>query len=150
MSNLDHYFMSLAKAVAKNSEDPSTKVGCVIVTDDYKAVSFGCNNFVSRCDKSFMTYERPYKYSLVVHAEMNALIAAERSLKNCRVYVTHATCPNCLRNLLEAGVQEIVYDKFNTNGNLMTKETIDMVRALVKSVRVIFRNIDGKDYLNLD
>jgi dCMP deaminase len=136
--------MSIASAVSKKSRDPSTKVGCVIVTEGYEPVSFGCNNFISGCREEFMTLERPQKYMLVVHAEMNSLIAAQRSLRGCRVYVTHAPCPNCLRNLLQAGVQEIVYDKFNTSGNLMDETSRDAVRRLLRATDIVFRNIDGK------
>jgi dCMP deaminase len=136
--------MSVASTVSKKSKDPSTKVGCVIVADNYEPVSFGCNNFVSGCKEEFMTLERPQKYMLIVHAEMNSLIAAKRSLKDCRVYVTHAPCPNCLRNLLQAGIKEIVYDKFDTSGHIMDQNSRDAVERLLKSTNVIFRNIDGK------
>ncbi|MDR1426066.1 MAG: hypothetical protein LBI70_03720 [Rickettsiales bacterium] len=147
MTDDDNYFMSIAKTVSKKSKDPSTKVGCVILTNEYEPVSFGYNDFISKCLEEFMTFDRPQKYMLFVHAEMNSLISAHRSLKNCRVYVTHAPCPNCLRNLLQAGVSEIVYDKFDTNGNIMDANSIDAVRRLVKATNVIFRNIDGREDL---
>jgi dCMP deaminase len=136
--------MSVAMAASKKSRDPSTKVGCVIVTDEYEPVSFGCNDFISGCREEFMTFERPQKYMLIVHAEMNALISAQRSLRGCRVYVTHAPCPNCLRNLIQAGVREIVYDKFDTRGNIMDSNNRDAEERLIKSTGIIFRNIDGR------
>jgi deoxycytidylate deaminase len=136
--------MSVAEVVAKKSKDPSTKVGCVIVTEDYEPVSFGCNNFIAGCRKEFMTFEKPQKYMLMVHAEMNSLIAAKRSIRGCRVYVTHAPCPNCLRNLLQAGVKEIVYDNFDTRGNIMDSSSRDALGRLLGSMDIIFRNIHGR------
>jgi dCMP deaminase len=140
--------MSVAKAVSKGSSDPSTKVGCVIVTEKYEPVSFGYNDFINGCDRKLMTFERPQKYMLIVHAEINALIAARRSIENCRVYVTHAPCPNCLRNLIQAGVSEIVYDSFDTNGKFMDDVNIEVTEILVKANKIIFRNINGENFLD--
>jgi dCMP deaminase len=138
--------MALAHNVAKKSQDPSTRVGCVIVTQNYAAVSFGYNDFVAGCNRRFMTYERPLKHCLEVHAEMNALIAAHTSLHNCRVYVTHAPCPNCLRNLLQAGVTEIVYDNCNTNGKFLDDTSQQAIHLLLKATRINLRSLDGKNH----
>ena len=60
------YFINIAKEVAKKSKDPSSQVGCVIVTNDNRPVSFGYNGFVSGCDEGHMTFERPLKYNLII------------------------------------------------------------------------------------
>lgn len=39
----DEYFINIAREVAKKSKDPSTKVGCVIVDENHRPVSFGYN-----------------------------------------------------------------------------------------------------------
>ncbi|MDR2778522.1 MAG: hypothetical protein LBB13_03435 [Rickettsiales bacterium] len=148
MYNRDNYLMEVAEAVSKGSSDPSTKVGCVIVTEKYESVSFGYNDFITDCDRKLMTFERPQKYMLIVHAEMNALIAAKRSIEGCRIYVTHAPCPNCLRNLIQAGVSEIVYGSFDTKGKLMDDTNTKVTEILVKANKITFRSIDGKGFLN--
>jgi dCMP deaminase len=140
--------MSIAEAVSKGSSDPSTKVGCVIVTEKYEAVSFGYNDFINGCNRELMTFERPQKYMLMVHAEMNALIAARRSIENCRVYVTHAPCPNCLRNLMQAGVSEIIYSNFDTNGKLMDDVNTEVTEILLRANKIIFRSISGESFLD--
>ena len=143
----DRYFLSIAETISKKSKDPSTKVGCVIVSEDREPISFGYNGFVAGCDESYMTFERPYKDMLSIHAEMNALIFAKRSLRNSIVYVTNAPCDNCLKHLLQAKVKEIVFDKFDTNGGFMTKDRKRIIKKLLDSTDVIYRNIDGKEFL---
>jgi len=145
--NWDEYFMEIAQVVAKKSKDPSTQVGCVITTGDNKPVSFGYNGFIAKCDEKCMTFDRPQKYYLSIHAEMNALIFAHQSLKNCKVYVTHASCENCLKHLLQAGVKEIIYGISNTNGNFIDKEKEEAIIRMIKATGVIYKNINGKTFL---
>ena len=78
---------------------------------------------------------------------MNALIFAKRSLRNSIVYVTNAPCDNCLKHLLQAKVKEIVFDKFDTNGGFMTEDRKKVIKKLLDSTDVIYRNIDGKEFL---
>lgn len=146
--NWDEYYMSIAWAVSKKSKDPSTKVGCVLVDNDNKPISFGFNGFVMGCNENYMTFERPYKDMMSIHAEMNALIFAKTSLKNCKAYVTHISCDNCLKHLLQAGIKEIIYDKRDTNGGFITPDRKKVIKALIESTGIIFRNIDGKLFLD--
>jgi deoxycytidylate deaminase len=138
--------MNIAKEVAKKSKDPSTKVGCVIVDQSNRPVSFGYNGFVMGCDESLMTHERPYKDMLTIHAEMNALIFARCNVNGCKVYVTHASCENCLKHMLQAGIREVTYETFDTNGNFMTKERKFVIGQLIKSTGAIYKNISGKTF----
>ena len=143
----DNYFIKIAHQVAAKSKDPSTKVGCVIVTEDNRPVSFGYNGFISGCDESKMTQERPVKYHLVIHAEMNALMFAERSLKNHKVYCTHGPCENCLKHLMQAGVKEIVYDNPGILKKRGTPDQKEAIKRLLSSKEFLVRNINGKNYL---
>lgn len=142
----DDYYMDIARVVAKKSKDPSTKVGCVIVTQDNKPVSLGYNGFIAGCDESLMTFERPYKDMLTIHAEMNALIFAKCSVDNCKAYITHASCENCLKHLIQAGIKEIIYETFDTSGHFMTEDRKKVISALIKSTGIIYRNINGKTF----
>lgn len=36
----DEYFLKIAREVASRSKDPSTQVGCVIVDEKYRPISF--------------------------------------------------------------------------------------------------------------
>ncbi|MDR2760786.1 MAG: hypothetical protein LBB09_02980 [Rickettsiales bacterium] len=146
MLSWDQYFMNIAKEVAKKSKDPSTKVGCVMVDKSNRPISFGYNGFIMGCDESLMTHERPFKDMLTIHAEMNALIFAKRDVEGCKMYVTHASCDNCLKHMLQAGIREIIYEKFDTAGNFMNENRKFVIGRLIKSTGVIYKNINGKTF----
>jgi len=144
----DEYFMELAKAAALKSEDPSTQVGCVIVDQNNEIISCGFNNFPINADPEYMTNEKPMRYLISIHAEMRALIYAKRSIEGCKVYVTHASCENCLKHLIVAGVKEIVYDKLFTNGKFIDGDRIDAIVRLMKATGIINRNMAGKSFID--
>ena len=143
----DEYYMNLAENVALKSKDPSTKVGCILVDEDNKPISMGYNGFVMGIDEEFMTFEKPAKDMMSVHAEMNALIFAKRDLTNCKAYVTHASCENCLKHLLQAGVKEIVYKNADTKGNYISGERLECIKRLLKGSKIVYRNVNGKTFL---
>lgn len=147
--NWKEYYMSIAETVSQKSKDPSTKVGCVIISEDNKPISFGYNGFVAGCDESFMTFEKPMKYYLTIHAEMNALISAQRSLKGSTVYVTHLSCENCMKHLIQAGVKKIVYKYSNTAGNYFDSEVCDALRRLIKASGIEVEDMNGNKFLDL-
>ena len=146
--NWDEYFMGIAKATALKSEDSSTQVGCVIVSPNNKIISCGFNNFPLNANPEYMTNEKPMKYLLSVHAEMRALIYAKRSVEGCKVYVTHASCENCLKHLIIAGIKEIIYDKLFTNGRFIDGEKTEAIIRLIKATGIINRNMQGKSFLD--
>ncbi len=146
--NFDEYFMDIARTVALKSEDPSTQVGCVIVSPNNEIVSCGFNNFPIKVNPEYMINEKPMRYLLSVHAEMRALIYAKRSIEGCKVYVTHASCENCLKHLIVAGVKEIIYDKLFTNGKFIDGERIEAITRLIKASGIINRNMQGKSFLD--
>lgn len=147
MINWDQYFINIAKVVATKSKDPSTQVGCVIVTADNRPMSFGYNGFVSKCDENQMTYERPLKYCLIIHAEMNALLFANRSLRDCHAYITHGPCDNCLKHLIQAGIKKIVYADPGVIKLRGTPEQKEAIRRLLKSSDILCQNINGTGYV---
>ncbi len=142
----DQYFIDIAKVVAKKSKDPSSQVGCVIVTEDNRPVSFGYNGFVSGCDEEQMTLERPMKYSLTIHAEMNALIFAKRSLENTKAYITHGPCDNCLKHLMQAGIKTIIYADPGIMKERGTAEQREAITRLLSAADIVCRNISGVSY----
>jgi len=133
MKNWNDYFMDMAEVVATKSKDPSTQVGCVIVDKKHRPVSNGYNGFVSGCDEKKMSQERPLKYHLVIHAEMNALIFSNKSLEGCIVYTTHYPCDNCLKHLLQAGVRQIYY-KYDEHVERYSKEQKEAIKRFYEAV----------------
>ncbi len=151
----DEYFINIAEKVSERSKDPSTKTGCVIVDEKNRPISLGYNGFIGGCDEKKMSQERPMKYYLVIHAEMNAILFAKRNLENCTVYSLYAPCENCLKHLIQAGVKKIVYknsvveSKINNISKSMTNsETNEAItRMLLSSLWIDCHNISGKSYL---
>lgn len=124
-------FINIAKEVANSSKDPSTKVGAIIVDETNDIIASGYNGFIAGCDESYMTYERPEKYDLIIHSEVNALLRSPRkNLSGCTMYVTHAPCSDCLKLILQKGIRNIVYD----NSDLMRRASESSNRAALKMI----------------
>jgi dCMP deaminase len=141
------YFISMAQIVASRSKDPSTKVGCVIVNPDTnKTVSTGYNGFPAKCDESFMTFERPMKYHLTIHAEMNALAFAHTDLTNHMAFVTHAPCENCLKHMIAFGIRRIYYKDGGPLVQRGSTEQKDAISRLISSTKTLVMNMNGALY----
>lgn len=109
----DKYFLDLGRMVATKSKDPSTKVGAVIVRPDRTIVSLGYNGFPRGvADTSERLNDRPTKYSLVVHAEMNAILSARESLQGYTLYtVPFMPCDRCFVHVIQAGITRVVFPR---------------------------------------
>lgn len=152
----DEYFMGIAEEVAKRSKDPSSKNGCVIVDSRHRPVSFGYNGTIQGADESKMTLsERPMKYYFAIHSEMNALLFAGRDVSGCTLYNKMATCENCLKYCLQAGITRFVYRELrvksyqNKAKKSMTSIETDeaIIRLLASMPQVETLNIsNGKSY----
>ena len=153
----DEYFIKIAETVATKSKDPSSKMGCVIVDPDKRVVSLGYNGMIQGADESKMTLmERPMKYYFAIHSEMNALIFAHQNLNNCTIYNIVATCENCLKYCLQAGIKRFVYKNLRVHShaadpkksmtNVETDEAV--IRLLCSMPEVETLNItNGRTYI---
>lgn len=153
----DEYFLKIAETVAVKSKDPSSKMGCVIVDPNKRVVSVGYNGLIQGANESKMTLsERPMKYYFIVHSEMNALLFARESLRGCTLYNHTATCENCLKHCLQAGIKRFVYKDLRVHShstdpkksmtNVETDEAV--VRLLASMPDVETLNItNGKTYI---
>ena len=133
----DEYFMGIAEAVSMKSKDPSSKMGCVIVDENKRVVSTGYNGLVQGSNESKMTLsERPMKYYFAIHSEMNALIFAHQDLTGCTVYNRVATCENCLKYCLQAGIKRFVYKELRVHSHSVDPEksmtNIDTDEAVIR------------------
>lgn len=152
----DEYFMKIAETVAEKSKDPSSKMGCVIVDQHKRVVSLGYNGLPQGADESKMTLtERPMKYYFVIHSEMNALLFARGDLTGCTVYNRVATCDNCLKHCLQAGIKRFVYRELRVHShstdpkhsmtNIDTDEAIIRLLASMPDVKTL-NLTNGKTY----
>ena len=105
----DNRYLSLAKQVSTWSKDPSTKVGCVIIDDYGRPVSFGYNGFAKGVDDSpDRLNDRSTKLRYTLHAENNAILSASKQLDGCTVYITTTPCVHCLSQMKQCRVSRVV------------------------------------------
>lgn len=148
--NWDEYFMSLAHLSAVRSKDPSTQVGAVIVDSNNRVVGLGYNGFPRGCDDNKFPWEREgeyldTKYAYVVHAELNAILNANKLIENCRLYVSLFPCNECSKAIIQSGIKEIIYesDKY---------KDLDQFKAskkMLESAGVKLRQLDYEIDLNI-
>jgi dCMP deaminase len=121
--DFDHYFMGIAFAVRTRANCLGSKVGAVIVKD-WRVLATGYNGTPSKmkncldggCERCAHPerYEsgKGYDVCICVHAEQNALLAAARfgiSVDGGTIYSTMRPCFGCTKELLQAGVERVVY-----------------------------------------
>ena len=132
--NWDEYFMGVAMLAAKRSKDPSTQVGCCIVSQDNIIISTGYNGMPKGCSDDEFPWDRTgedtdTKYPYVVHAELNAILSANgRDLRGSRLYVALFPCNECAKAIIQSGVKEVLYlsDKYGgTPMNIASKRMLE-------------------------
>lgn len=105
-----HYrFLNLAKHISSWSRDPSTKVGAVIVDNKKRIVSIGYNGFPIGIEDDGRLNIRDIKLELIVHAERNALLFANKPLDNCILYTyPFMPCSICAGMIIQAGIKHVI------------------------------------------
>ncbi len=145
----DEYFMAVAKLSAMRSKDPHTQVGACIVSNDNRILSIGYNGAPNGFNDEKFPWGREgnpleTKYLYVVHAERNAILnyrGSRKDLENSKIYVDLFPCNECAKEIIQAGIKEVVYlsDKYaDTNETIASKKLLD-------SCNVQYRKIDLKD-----
>jgi len=127
--NWEEYFMTMALVASMKSKDPSTQVGAVIIDNKTrKLVSSGYNGFPRHIDDKQIPQSRPEKYLYVVHAELNAILHAQRELSDCSLYATVFPCSECMKAIVQSGIKRVVYlnDLNGADWNDSKKATMKM------------------------
>lgn len=153
----DHYFINIADEVASRSKDPSTQVWAVIVDENHCPVSFGYNWFLRAGDDRYLTWERPMKYYFSIHAEMNAILFAKRSLENCTLYCNYACCENCLKFIIQSWIKTVIYKNLHVksftnfqSASMEHKESREAATRLILAAKNLWfeiKNVNGTSYL---
>lgn len=106
----DLRFLEMAQLISTWSKDPSTKVGSVITDKNHKVVSIGYNGLPSSIpDYQSILENREEKYKFIIHAETNAILTANTSVKGCTVYTyPFLPCTNCASMVIQAGIVRVV------------------------------------------
>ena len=136
----DRRFLRLAKEVSTWSKDPSTQVGAAIVDNHNVVVSLGFNGFPQDIDDNEeRLHNRELKYMMTIHAEMNAIMFANRSIKNCTLYTyPFQPCSRCAACIIQSGISKIVtiglsethsrwYNDFRNARSMFEEASVEMV-----------------------
>jgi dCMP deaminase len=110
VSDWDRRYLALAEFISGWSKDPSTKVGAVITDSNNRVISIGFNGLPRGMEDTTERLEnRELKYKLMVHAERNAIIFAERPLHGCTLYTwPFMPCSVCAGIVSQAGIRRVV------------------------------------------
>lgn len=127
-------------AAAIESLDPHTAVGCWLISASGPDVlSTGYNTFPYNIDNTNDRWQRPLKYSYVVHAECNAVAAAARNgicIDNCRAVITLFPCLCCCKLLIQSGVSCIIVPYPDWN-NVKWRDEFKLSRALLDEAKIM-------------
>ena len=108
-TNWDKRFIELAKLAGSWSKDPSTQVGAVIVDENNRIVSVGYNGFPRGVEDNDRLLDRKEKYDIIVHAEVNALMFANKSVERCTLYTwPFQPCSRCAGLIIQSGINRVV------------------------------------------
>lgn len=104
----DLRFLKLAREISTWSKDPNTKVGAVLA-DDNQVVSLGYNGFPKRIEDDSRLKDRDHKNRIIVHAEMNALLRANRDVSGLTLYTyPFMPCHMCAPHIINSGIARVV------------------------------------------
>jgi dCMP deaminase len=148
----DTFFLNLAHAYGMQSKDPSSKVGAVIA-DDNMQISQGYNGFPKGCLDNKEIYEdRERKYLRVIHAEINAIIHADRPLYGTTLYCTLPPCCQCSAVIIQSGIKRVVTfypdDEFADRWNNHILESGTMFREAEVQVEMYSKSDVVYEWLN--
>lgn len=116
----DEYFMQLAELASTRSTCLASPVGAVIVRNNevistgYNSPPSGAEHCTDRgeCYPGVPLCSASTQPSRAIHAEANAIALAAKNqhgTNKATIYVTLEPCLNCLKLLLGAGIEEVVY-----------------------------------------
>ena len=110
MSKWDERFCELARYVSEWSKDPNAKVGAVVYCKRGGDVSIGYNGFPMDVeDSAERLSDQDTKLELIVHAELNALLAAGSRAFGSTLFVWgKPICARCAGSIIQAGVLRVV------------------------------------------
>ena len=108
----DNRYLDLAKEVSRWSKDPSKQIGAIAVGEKGQVLAQGYNGFPRGIADDERYHDRPKKYELVVHAEMNVIYNATYngvSLDRATLYVHGLpVCSDCAKGIVQVGIKRVV------------------------------------------
>ena len=111
-------YMTIAETVAEMSYARRLQVGAIVVKDD-RVISMGYNGMPSgwdnNCENEINIFPQMKELKTkpeVIHAEANAiakLAKGSESGNNSTMFLTHAPCLDCAKQIFTAGISKVYY-----------------------------------------
>ncbi|MBC8522711.1 dCMP deaminase family protein [PVC group bacterium] len=146
-SKWDSRFLALADSIGTWSKDPSRGVGAVIVSPLRQVIATGYNGLPRGFADHEERLQRPVKYDIIVHAEMNAIIQCARngvSPIGATLYSTFSPCINCSLSIVQAGISKVV-TWVAAEGDEHWNDSIEKSLILFKETNIEYVAIERSD-----
>ena len=112
-------YMEIAEIVSKQSSAKRLQVGAIVVKDD-RVISIGYNGmpagWTNECEEVIEQHEDGGQVTRtkdeVIHAEANAIAKLAKSSESgdgAEMFLTHAPCIHCAKQIYTAGVKKLYY-----------------------------------------
>lgn len=150
----DEYFMSIALLTATRASCKYIKAGAIIVKDKriiatgYNGAPPGIENCLSvgcRKNREGISFEQKGTGNCRgEHAERNALlqISRERTI-NSTIYSVLFPCSNCAKEIVGAGVKEVVYWEIYEEPNSLTRELFNEGEVKLRKIDLNINEINN-------
>lgn len=107
-----HRLMEAYSHANKNSPDPSTKNGAILIDENGDILVYGVNKFPTGvAETESRLTDKAVKYRLVVHAEDSVILNAARhglAVNGSTLYCPYYACSDCAKSIIQAGVKRVV------------------------------------------
>lgn len=139
------YFLEMTELIAKKSKDPSTKCGAVIVGQDNTIKGCGYNGFPRGIEYSNEKLQRPAKYKLICHAELNAILNCGRNgvpLLGTTIYINAPPCSDCAKAIIQSGIEKVITKKQHVFSNREDwQESFNLAQQMLDEAGVTYEAI---------
>ena len=122
MDNFALKMMDAARNSAHLSPHPTNKIAAALWHSDYsdKAI-IKTNEWPAKILEHFTADQQIGNSSGTMHAETNAIINATFPTDGASICITDPFCPNCAKNIAEAGIKNIYIDEAGFDGDFFKR-----------------------------
>ena len=116
----DDTFIAIARVVARQSKDPITQTGAVVVDKNNKLLAVGYNDWAKGIKDGSLSWSNDFgenkkdilktKYPYVVHAEVNAILNAGGLVEDGKIYCLLFPCNECAKIIIQSGIKTVFYE----------------------------------------
>jgi dCMP deaminase len=93
-------------------------------------------------DSKQLYSDRDVKYSRTLHAELNAVLFAEKT-EGCTAYVTHPPCNSCALVLIQSGIQRVVCPRPDADLLSRWEDSINKAKGFFDEAGVEYELVDS-------